>query len=280
MKESINNNISENFTTPIVEDKIGIGIITYNRKDLLVKLLDSIKNRNDYELIIINDGSPIEVDGWNHYIQTNETNLGVAKSKNKALKHLLDLGCDHIFLIEDDMYIKDDTIFEKYIKASKISGIQHFNYSQHGLMNKTFDGLANPNPRVIIDYNDIKIALYPNCVGAFSYYSKKCLEEVGMMDERYYNACEHVDHTLMISKAGMHPPFWYFADIDESWKYLGDEEWSINQSTISSNANHSKIINDADNIFISKHGTYPRQIKDTSFLELGYIIKNIKNIKK
>lgn len=258
--------------------KIGLGVVTFNRPKGLQRLLDSVSHCNFLDLIIVNDGDKIDnLEGYNYYLVNNETNLGVGKSKNIALRHLLDKGCEHIFLIEDDIFIKDESVFDKYIEASKASGIQHFNFSQHGMMNKQIGYSGNaPAPRLVVDYKACKISLYPHCVGAFSYYSRACLEKVGLLDERYYNACEHVDHTYEVIKADMHPPFWWFADIDESWKYLGDEEWSLNQSTISSNGNHSKIISDADKIFSSKHGMLPFQIKDTSPTELGSILKTLK----
>jgi GT2 family glycosyltransferase len=256
-------------------EKIGIGILTCNRPTLLKKLVDSIRDRDDCELIIINDGDPFLMEGYNYYVQRNEKNLGVAKSKNKALRHLLDKGCDHIFLIEDDIYIKDPSVFEKYIETSKITGIQHFNFSQHGMMNKSWPDAKIPNPRVCVEYKELELPLYPHCVGAFSYYSRKCLEKVGLMDERYFNACEHVDHTLDIIKAGMHPPFWYFADIEKSWEYLGDEEWSREKSTISSHPNHNQMMKDADVIFREKHGCVPVDIKLLDRQKVGIALREI-----
>jgi GT2 family glycosyltransferase len=260
------------------EERIGVGIVTYNRPHLLQKLLNSLNYCNFVDLIIVNDGDRIDnLEGWNYYLVNNPTNLGVGKSKNIALRQLLDKGCDHIFLIEDDIFIKDETVFHKYIEASKVSGIQHFNFSQHGVMNKAYNGASSmPNPRIVIDYNTSKIAFYPHCVGAFSYYTRACLEKVGLIDENYYNACEHVDHTYGIIESGMHTPFWWFADIQESWNYLGDEEWSSQQSTISSRTDHNKLINNSDKIFIRKHGCYPGQIYQKSENEFKTCLKEIK----
>jgi hypothetical protein len=149
-------------------------------------------------------------------------------------------------------------------------------------MNKTFDGKKTPNPRTIIDYCAhgvpiLKVPLYPHCVGAFSYYSKSCLETVGLIDESYFNACEHVDHTYAIINAGMHPPFWYFADIENSENYLGDEEWSLEKSTISSNPLHQQMMRNADSIFVKKHGHYPGQ---TPLVDHDVVAKSLKQIKK
>ena len=259
-------------------EKIGVGIVTYNRFHLLVKLYYSLPLDLIDELIIVNDGDVCVgfdlIEGCkNTAIHTG--GVGVGKAKNTALKYLKGHKCDHIFLIEDDIFIKDPTVFEKYIQASKVSGIQHFNFSQHGVMNK--DRSGNPIPRLTIDYKDVKIPLYLHCVGAFSYYSKKCIDTVGYLDERYYNACEHVDHTFEIIKAGMHPSFWYFADIENSDQYLGDEPWSIEKSTISSNPNHKQMMIDADHIFVKKHGHYPGQTPMADFDTMGKTLKEIKN---
>jgi hypothetical protein len=69
-------------------------------------------------------------------------------------------------------------------------------------MNKIYslDGVT-PNPRLVVDYKSCKVSLYPHCVGAFSYYSKKCLDKIGLLDERFFNAKEHLDHTYEIIKA-------------------------------------------------------------------------------
>lgn len=275
-------------------EKIGVGIVTTGtRPEQFKKCLEFFKYSPDEvdEVVVVVDGVIPDPKGFEDVcldnfkdeyrfkLINNGTNLGVGKSKNKALQHLLDQNCDHLFLIEDDIYVKKSSVLREYIKASKVSGIQHFNYSQHGRMNKTFDGNSTPNPRTIINYesSQINIPLYPHCVGAFSYYSRACLEKVGLMDENYFNACEHVDHTLEIIKAEMHPPFWYFADIENSWEYLGDEEWSLQQSTISSKNDHSDIVKNADKVFFDKHGCLPGQIPLT--YEDG-VINSIKSIKK
>jgi GT2 family glycosyltransferase len=262
-------------------EKIGVGIATYNRPESLQKLVKSVKKSEGVDLIIIvNDG---EIEHGYHdddfpvvRFENNPKKSGVGKSKNSALRVLFDSGYDHIFLIEDDMEIVDHTVFKKYIEASKTSGIQHFNYSQHGMMNKTWpDG--EPEPVITIDYKTCKVPLYRHCVGAFSYYSKKCLETVGLLDEQYYNACEHVDHTYEIIKAGMHPPFWYFADIENSQDYFAADEWSLEQSTISSNPNHSQIVKNADAVFVRKHGHLPGQTPLISELETIHLIKQIRD---
>lgn len=242
-------------------EKIGIGIITMNRNAMLQKLLDSISYRNDCELIIINDGNPIEVDGYNYYVRNNEENLGVATSKNKALKHLMNLGCEHIFLIEDDMVIKNDSIFEAYINASKVSGIQHLMFGYHGPANKNGISGGVPCPRLVVKYSDeLSIALNRHCVGAFCYYSRKSLEDVGLIDEKFKNAFDHVSHSYELALAGYSTPYWWWADLANSCDYIEEQACSEESSTIKTPETMQKWrdnIHNSIEYFKDKYGVLP-----------------------
>jgi len=217
------------------KDKIGLGLITCDRYNFLEKSLLSVfkatsgLDDNFFKFILIDDTSSPIPEG--SYDFANEFNLekihttgeeGVGIAKNKALKALIDADCEHIFLMEDDVEMLDASIFEKYINASRITGIKHLNFALHGNHNRDFN--SNPTPRRTINYpdNETRIVLYPNILGAFSYYHIDVLNEVGLIDEQFYNALEHVDHTYQIIKAGYHPYFRWFADIEGSEKYLKD----------------------------------------------------------
>ena len=271
--------------------KIGVGIITCNRPDYLKSLLDSLvpcKETID-ELVVVNDGQPIEVSLFKGEYILNKTNLGVGKSKNKALKYLLDKNCDYIFLIEDDTLILDKDVFNKYIEASKLSGIQHFNYGPGTPFNRKqvehFD-LHNrhelnqdskPAPRLVIDYNTIKIVLYTHVAGMFSFFTKKVLQEVGLIDEQFYNAWDHVDHTYRIIKAGYHPPFWWFADIEDSHKLLGEAKNSIIKSAIAKDTQEwYDAVYKGREVYLQKHGHYPNQPPQTTKEEVLQTLKKIK----
>ena len=275
----------------VTKDKIGIGVITCNRPDYLKNLLNSIKYCNWADLIIINDGEKLELPGYNYYIHTNETNLGVGKSKNKAMQHLLDKGCDYIFIIEDDTIILDDSVFHKYIEASKKTGIQHFNFGPGTPFNRKqeivnydlhnrhlLDNESKPNPKLTVAYsNDISIDLYEHVAGVFSFFTKEILQEVGLNDERYINAWEHVDHTLRIIKQNGHPPFWWFADIHNSSDYIRIPKEAINDSSTSNDKEKwFENINQGRELYRSIHGFYPNMCPHTYKED---VIKNLKDIK-
>ena len=91
-------------------------------------------------------------------------------------------------------------------------------------------------------------------------YPKEVLKKVGLIDENYYNAWEHVDHTYCIIKAGYHPPFWWFADLYDSHKYITEAPNAINNSSIANNTEQwQKNVSTGREIYKQKHGHYPNQ---------------------
>lgn len=256
--------------------KIGVGIVTYNRKVGLLKLFQSLPREIIDSLVVVNDGDYYpELATLECHLIHNEENQGVGRSKNSALRYLQAGQVDHFFLIEDDIFIKNPAVFERYITLSARTGIQHFNFSQHGDKNIHEDG--TPRPCYVMNYGDFSMPLYPACVGAFSYYSRKCLEKVGLMDETYYNAAEHIDHTVGIINSGFHPSYHYFPDIADSGDYLGDEGWSPQQSTISGKLSSRAVSLVAATYFKEKHGCFPREMP---YVTLDALKKELLTLRK
>ncbi len=241
---------------------IGIGIITCNRLEFFRNCIRSIPDADN--IIVVNDGAPYlspEYPSKVKNIIQNMENLGVGRSKNIALKYLLDQKCEHIFLCEDDIQIVEQNVYDHYIRASLITGIQHFNYAYHGPGNRTADG--RPSPRKIIDYKNISISLNRNILGAFSYYSRICLEKSGLMDEKFKNAWEHVDHTYKIIKLKMHPAYWWFADVARSFEFIADQHKNHSLSVIRKSPVWKLRLRYNSLLFKIKNGYLPTSIPDT-----------------
>ena len=257
---------------------IGFGMVTYNAEHRIKQSAFTVPNWVD-NFVIVNDGTPYPEDSYPkeaHIIQ-HETNKSVGAAKTTAIKYLLEnTDCEHIFLMEDDIIIKDENVFEEYIKHSLVSGIKHLNFALHGPANKKgsqgFSDLndrkdvdGEPNPRMVVPYKneennqEVTIALYPNCVGAFSYYSRKVLEDLGGFDPAFKNAWEHVEHTYQAIKKMYHPAFWYFADINKSWDYLTDIPNSIEESTIAHTDTWNDNFRKGTSWYKKKHGMTPTQ---------------------
>jgi len=254
-------------------DKIGIGIITCNREAFFRKCLASIPS--EHYIVVVNDGTHYDPGTYmkaTDVIQ-HETNQMVAISKNDALHKMMDNRCDHLFLIEDDMIIKDPNVFNEYIKLSKSSGIQHFNFAYHGPANKR-DGV--PTPRKIIHKDDYSLSLNANCVGSFSYYTRKAIETVGYLDERFKNSWEHVEHTYRLINERMHPPFWWFADLVNSYDYIDEQACSTENTTIPRTPEWKFNMINGAKTFIELYGYEPVKIPHFPVEYIDDILTTIK----
>lgn len=276
------------------KEKIGVGIITHERPDYLNGLLKSLSPCKEAidELVVVNDGKPIkdfklEFGTW----LQNKTNQGVAKSKNIAMKYLSDHNCDYLFIIEDDMIIKDKAIFQKYVEAHKVSGIHHFNYGPGSPFNRKqtiqnfdlhnrhlLDEKSEPNPKLIVDYKTCKIALYEHTVAMFSFFTKQLLDKgLGYMPEEYDRCWEHVDSTYQIIKAGYHPPFWWFADLADSHELIEEAPGAITNSSIAKDKEEwMQRVMEGREIYKRKHGHYPNQPPTYTKEQVIDILKQIK----
>lgn len=219
----------------MIKQKIGVGVVTFNRPSFFKECINSIPEVDT--LIVVNDGSDYPDNIYPANIKKlieHQTNKGVGAAKNQAIKYLMKEGCDHIFLCEDDIKITNQNILEKYIIARDVTGISHFNFGYHGPLNK--DTKGTPSPKYIAHYhNDVSIALNTHLCGALSYYQRQVIEKVGLLDERFRNAFEHIDYTYRIIKAGYHPPFWWFADVADSHNYIKDLDPNLARSVIRKN---------------------------------------------
>ncbi|RYE49996.1 MAG: PDZ domain-containing protein, partial [Sphingobacteriales bacterium] len=92
-----------------MSNKIGIGIITYNAPEKINQSAFSVPT-SVRDFVIVNDGNPYDQSFYpdHAYIIQHTENQGVSKSKNDVLKYLLEKGCEHIFIMEDDVIIKDN----------------------------------------------------------------------------------------------------------------------------------------------------------------------------
>ena len=264
-----------------MDSKIGIGIVTCNRPSFFLKCIRSIPNK--YNLAVINDGAPFEdIEKLQneipfHYI-FNKQNIGVGKSKNKLFRYFLEKKCDHIFIIEDDIVVTNSDVFNEYIRARNITGIQHFLFGYHGPANKNNISGGPAVPKHVIDYGNIKIALNTHSVGAFCYYSREVLQKVGLIDEEYCNAFEHVDHDYRIAKAGYCTPYWNWPDIANSMDYLTEIECSENSSSIRPRHDWKDNIIKGAQIFSKKHKYMPawqNSVPDTTLDQIKQILKTI-----
>lgn len=236
---------------------IGLGVVTYNRPQYFDVCIHSVLRHLEGvvdHLIVCNDASDL---GFrDHYasiyrtlpaeisIYTNETNQGVCKSKNLLLQQLYVRGCDYLFILEDDQEILSSKAVTEYIAWSEKTDCHHFGFAHHGP--------ANAKGYIEVAENGLEI--YPNCVGAYTFFTRKVIDTVGYMDESFdRNAHEHCEYTARIGKAGLCPPFWRFPDIPHSREYLREQPGAINNSAIRQGPAWPQIVEVERRKFAEKH---------------------------
>ena len=94
--------------------RVGVVIVTWNRKDYVLRLLDSIR-RNAYPnwsvLVVDNassDGSDAAIRREHPWVRClrNPVNLGGSGGFNTGLRHYLDEGYDYVWLLDNDVEVE------------------------------------------------------------------------------------------------------------------------------------------------------------------------------
>jgi glycosyltransferase involved in cell wall biosynthesis len=245
---------------------------------MIERLMKSLPQNKIDELVVVNDGKEIDASNCETATLYNTQGSGVGNAKNKALQHLMKAGCDYIFLIEDDMLIKSDDIFDAYIKASKSTGIQHFLFGYHGPANKNGVSGGSPVPRTIMEYPDgVKVALNQHCVGAFCMYTAKSLQDVGLFDCSFHNAFEHVHHSYLLCKKNYCVEYWWWPDLANSLDYIQEQACSEHNSSIRPRTDWQNNIRKGFEHFIKLEGVSPVQITDASLEKVKAKLKQLIN---
>jgi GT2 family glycosyltransferase len=215
-----------------MKNKFSVGLLTYNNTTRFRECISYIPTLDTIPFIVLNDGTPYDSKEYRDdmIVIQNHKNKKIAKSKNHLLKYLLTFDTDWIFIMEDDMKIKDSHVFNRYIEVANDSGILHLNYALHGNDNWNTDR-TSPSPRLTYTNG---ISLYECAGGCFQMYHRSVIEKIGMYDEFYKNSWEHLDMTYRATLSGFHTPYWLAADIINSHEFIEQMDYQI-ESTISSN---------------------------------------------
>ena len=225
-------------------EKIGVGIITYNRPEKFIRLYNQVASADDVDLIVVVKNKDVDYGASDPKNISNSKlryfnilgDVGVGKCKNQALQSMLDEGCQHIFLIEDDVIIKDNSVYHEYIETAIEFNLGHLNFC------RAWNSQENQflKPFATINKNAKSLQLFRRLCGDFQYFSRNALNDVGLYDDvNYINALEHAEHTYRMSLKKYYTPFNAFADIANSDKFISDDgiQSTIGYNTPEFNAN-------------------------------------------
>jgi len=204
--------------------KIGIAISTYNRHEVLSQALEHQLKflPRGALMVVIDDGSskPVTVPEDVRVIR-HEASRGIVAVKNASLEVLIDAGCEHLFLWDDDAWPIAGGWEQAYIESSE----PHLAYQfQDFATGQKLNDIA-------VLYRDDRHVAYTGQRGVMLYYHRSAIEKVGGFDPIYQRGMyEHSDLAMRIHNAGL--TSWAFADVAGSDKliYSLDEHQAVERS--------------------------------------------------
>lgn len=263
------------------KDKTAIAIITCNREDFFNKVLNSIDKDAVGEIFVVNAGAQFKKrpEGVK-IIQCNRNPTVVGIAKNIALREMKQKGYEYLFLIEDDVVVKDNKVFEKYIETAMDSGLWagQLSYGVHGGVgggNVAEDG--TPLKRLTVQYSKYRVDLYKHSLHAFVLYHANTLDYIGYMGENYCNAAEHLDHYYFTFLKGLGCNYWFFPDIEDSFLYLEDIDKNHESSVIRKSPEFMKNFSESWGIFKEKFKVFPHEISDSLVEEVNETLNNLES---
>ena len=253
--------------------KIGVGITTYNSEDYFESLYETLPLDRIDELVVVNGGDSYKNEYKANWIQ-HYKNFYPSVCRNDCLSFLLQRNCEHIFIIEDDIILKSSDTFDKYIQASKISGLKYFSYVSTSWESGT---PGKRTPRLTVEYSkDVSISFYKNMCNEFTYHHKSCYNKVGLYDTMYRDPWD-IDMAYRESQQDYAAPFWWFVDV------TGSDELIMNNPVAVSrlqgdrpDGSREERIQKEWQYFINKHGIMVNQVPDTPKEKVLEKLKKIK----
>lgn len=199
-------NLLQKVDIPISND-IGIGILSYNRKDSIARLIGSIRKFTDLKrtTVIISDESSDEQ--TRQYLSSlkdvavllNNKRLGVAGNSNRLIRCLSRFK--YKIILNDDVEIMRSGWENLYVKAMRDIGYHHLCMRQPGVYG------ASSNDGNITTVNGFKIrTIQEKPHGAVFAFDDVAFNKVGYFDENFgLYGMEHVDWSNRVSLSGIQP---------------------------------------------------------------------------
>ena len=257
-----------------ISGKIGVGITTYNSENYFQTLYKSLQNSKIDELVVVNGGKPYTESYDCKWIQ-DSVNRYPSACRNDCVQYLLSKGCEHIFLIEDDMIVTNSDIFEEYIKHSKASGLLYLCFVS------TSWNSGEPNkrtPDTIVQYTPkLSLSFYKNMCNEFTYHHYTCFKNHGLYDPNLRDLFD-VDMVYRQSKTNSKvSPFWWFADITNSDNFIKNNPVATSRlQTERPDGSREQVIGKMYEYFRTKHNLNVGEIPVTSKEDLIKFLKQTK----
>jgi len=231
--------------------KIGIGLSCYNRHDcvslnckFLSRYLDQIK------LVVADDGSLESQDTCGIDV-IHGRNKGVATNKNRLLNHLKD--CDYIFVIEDDVEIRDLGFVDSFLEYVASTQYQALAYGP--LTWSLWNVVDSSNGIHYTDtIQDPSLFYVP---GTFMALTKQALKACGGLNSKFFGlGLEHMEWSWRLSKMG------FLQDTAPNQYFTLDLSDSLSFFDVPRNPRDQNVVNQNCDLYFSLLSETPSSNKD------------------
>jgi hypothetical protein len=124
------------------------------------------------------------------------------------------------------MIIKDSNIFDRYIQASKVTGLKYFSYVSTSWESGT---PGSRTPRLTVEYSkDVSVSFYKNMCNEFTYHHRTAFEYTGLYDTQFRDPFD-IDLAYRESQTDYAAPFWWFADVTNSDKLIENNPTAVSR---------------------------------------------------
>lgn len=188
---------------------IGVAISTYDRRDLALDSIERWRKHLPQQafLVVVDDASPTPFPDINGAaVIRHDYRRGVAMTKNTGIAALMDAGCDHLFLADDDCHPTVDDWWQPYVQSPE----QHLSWQWE------------TRPPWISTFDDGTHWAIGFPRGVLLYVTREVVDTVGGMDPNHLrHAGEHVVWQQRIHDAGFgaHPFMDAHGTSDRFWSY-------------------------------------------------------------
>lgn len=182
----------------IMRPTVGIGIITYNRRDLVWQTVEAVRQftrTDDAVMVVADDGSS---DGTAQLLRERSVpvvtgaNMGVAWNKNRALFLLSQiLRCKAVILLEDDTHPTEAGWERDWLAAAASWG--HINFLSPWMEKHVLSGAGTPDDPALSGMVTAQCAVYSEAALTYGGYFDPAFRGYGH---------EHIEHSRRLLRVG------------------------------------------------------------------------------
>lgn len=189
-----------------------IGILNWNRN--VKSILDSVKEVNADKKIIICSNQP-KIDDIS-ILEWHESPVNVAAARNLLMDRAKELGERWLFILEDDILVKDPQVFEKYCTLMDEFETSSIFYGFDKNLNQIMNNI--PNPCIIVKLNENGDELFCNrlvCSTVMGFDMDR-IEDERFDEDLLVMECEEWYQRLY--NLGLNPFNGFYFDVNNSWE--------------------------------------------------------------